>query len=239
MFVSRFRGHCPLFESGGLVLKWGITNKIETWKPDGLCSRTIVYTTHAGHYMRRTDAFYTLYSNNGYSVGAKVFILVACVKMFMPRFTLCCRWLWLHPYDVNPHIYIKSAVNISQPHKKPGKVKVSDVSPSVRHQCPVEDMWPWLCEPRGSSQTEPRVAAASQGPNSGALLRPPHWETNPRRSVGTSCLTGPWPCGARPLSGSRTVLWPTYRLMAGWQSCSSIWSSVNFAFREQFRRMQC
>lgn len=38
----------------------------------------------------------------------------------------------------------------------------------------------------------------------------------------------PWPCGARPLSGSRTVLWPTYQVMAGWQS---IWSGLNFAFR--------
>lgn len=88
--------------------------------------------------------------------------------------------------------------------KRRDKVKVSDVSPSALHHCRVEDMWSWLCEPRGSSQTAPCVAAASQGPNSGARLRPPHWETNPRRSVGTSCLTGPM-----TLRGE-TPVWVTY-----------------------------
>lgn len=64
-----------------------------------------MYTTHAGHYMRRTGAFYTqyythctlimdiLFVTNALSFSlvnlVLVFILVACVKMFMPRFTLC------------------------------------------------------------------------------------------------------------------------------------------------------
>lgn len=57
---------------------------------------------------------------------------------------------------------------------------------------------------------------STQGLSSGHLTG---W-SNQRRSVGTSCLTGPWPWGARPMSGSCTVLWPTYQLMGMWQSCS-------------------
>lgn len=84
------------------------------------------------------------------------------------------------------------------------KIKVGDVNPSALHHCRAEDMRWRLCEARGSSLTAPCVAAASQGPNSGARLRPPHWETNPRRSVGTSCLTGPM-----TLRGE-TPVWVTY-----------------------------
>lgn len=77
--------------------------------------------------------------------------------------------------------------------------------------------WLWLCEPCGSLQTVPCVSRMSQGLNSGAQLRPPNLESNQKRSVGTSCLTGPWPRGPGPMSGSCTVLWPTYQLMGAWQ----------------------
>lgn len=99
---------------------------------------------------------------------------------------------------------------------------VRGVSPSILQQCPAEDMWLWLREPWGSLQTMPCVSKTSQGLDSWAQLRPPNWESNQKRSVGTSCLNGPWPCGVRPMSGSRTVLWPTYKLMGGWQSYSYV-----------------
>lgn len=151
-----------------------------------------------------------------------------------------------HDYDVmlsiqkhTPTNILQCIIYVSQAKREGESLKVSGVSWSILHQCPVEDMWLWLCRPRGSLQTVPCVSRASQGLNSGAQLRPPNWETNLRRSVGTSCLTGPWPRGARPVSGSCTVLWPTYKLMGGWQSCSYIWSSMNFTFRQQFHCLQC
>jgi len=73
----------------------------------------------------------------------------------------------------------------------------------------------WLWGPWGSLQTGPCVSRVSQRLDSGARPRPPNWESNQRRSVGTSCLTGPWPWGARPMSGSCTVLWPTYHWWEG------------------------
>lgn len=127
-----------------------------------------------------------------------------------------CFFIWYNYHIIIwEHTTIKYIIHVSQAKEKERHCRFS---PSTLQQCPVRDMW--LCEPRGSSQTVPSVRRAGQGLDSGAQLRPPNWQSNQRRSVGTSCLTGPWPCRARPACGSCTVLWPTYQLMGGWQSCS-------------------
>lgn len=107
--------------------------------------------------------------------------------------------VWNQPPSAEMHCFTYIQLD-----KRWDSIKVSDVNPSALHHCRVEDMRWRLCQPCGSSQTAPCVAAASQGPNSGARLRPPHRETNPRRSVGTSCLTG-----LMTLRGE-TPVWVTY-----------------------------
>lgn len=78
---------------------------------------------------------------------------------------------------------------------------VRGVSPSILPQCPAEDMWLWLCEPWGSLQTMPCVSKTSQGLDSWAQLRPPNWESNQKRSVGTSCWMAHDPAGWDPCLG--------------------------------------
>lgn len=79
----------------------------------------------------------------------------------------------------------------------------------------------WVYAPWGPSLTVAYVCALSQGPVSGAQRKATWLGVTSERSVGTSCLTGPWPRGPRPLSGSCTAPWPTYRLSALWHACSS------------------